>query len=777
MAMYFPLVFLSLLLVSGQIISSHETKTTYIVQVQNDLNPSSNHTDVVEWYSSILRSLKASASNEPKVLDFLHIYRTIFHGFSAKLTKEQAIELETRPNIAGVFPDRVRQLHTTRSPEFLGLVVNRPNGLLKESNWGSNVIIGVIDTGVWPEGRSFHDKGLGPVPSQWKGQCVAGDQFPATLCNKKLIGARYYYSGYAAQFGGENLVKSARDEIGHGTHTSSTAAGRGVENVSLFGYAKGNSQGMAPKARLAIYKVCWEDGCATSDVLAAIDDAVKDGVDVISISLGGDPMPYDIDPIAIAGFGATRNGVVVSASAGNSGPELESVSNAAPWITTVGAGTLDRKFPAEVLLGDGSIFTGSSLYSGKPLPAGKLFPIIYAGDAALRKDANDSDTKPQYCFHGSLDPKLVKGKIVVCDAAGLSPVEKGVVVKEAGGVGVVVGSDPEYGDGLLAEAFMTPGLTITDSARATIAQYISSSDNPRATLRFSGTKLGVKPAPLVAFFSSRGPNSLSPYVLKPDLIAPGVEILAAWPDNIPPTWYYNDTRKTKFNIISGTSMSCPHVSGIAALLKGVHPEWTPAMVKSAMMTTAYMNDRDGKPLREQINYTLATPWLTGAGHVDPEKAMDPGLVYDLTVEDCVSFLCSSNYSDSQIKMITGEDVKCIEVILKNTWDLNYPAIVVPLNVSEPSKSKVSVPRTVTHVSDGACKFTVKVTSPRGTAVRVVPEKMEFKKKGEKERYVVKIAVDEKRRRLGKPGGSAFGRLTWTCENYHVNSPLVVTWVD
>ncbi|PON40527.1 Subtilase [Parasponia andersonii] len=780
----------SFLLVSGDQTNVHElSQATYIVQVQNDLKPS-NYATVLDWYSSTLKSLKASTTTnftishtllKTEEVDFLYLYTAVFQGFSAKLTRQQALELEKLPQILGVFQDQVRQLHTTRSPEFLGLVARtQPNGLLKESDWGSNVTIGVIDSGVWPERRSFHDKDLGPVPPHWRGECVAGDQFPKTLCNKKLIGARYYYSGHLAHFGDrKKLIKSARDDVGHGTHTASTAAGRRVENASFFGFARGVSHGIAPKARLAVYKACWEDGCSESDILAGIDDAVRDGVDVISISIGGQPTTYDDDVISIASFGATRSGIVVSASGGNSGPTLGTVSNVAPWMTTVGAGTLDRKFPAEVVLGDGTVLTGSSLYSGKPFPAGKTFPVIYAGNATdleRRPAANDSDYYSELCVPGWLDAELVKGKIVVCDVGVIPIPAKGVVVKEAGGVGVIVANVAPFGEGLIAEAFLTPGVWITESARDKVLSYTIVSENPRATMRFKGTKLGAKPAPMVSFFSSRGPNSVSPYLLKPDLIAPGVDILAAWPDYIPPTWLSEDPRRTQFNIISGTSMSCPHVSGISALLKGVHPDWTPAMIKSAMMTTAYMDDRDGKPMRDERNHRTATVWEAGAGHVDPEKAVDPGLVYDITVDDYVSFLCASNYSNQRIKVVTGKEVDCKKSKVMNTWELNYPAIVVPLSASGPSKLEVSVPRTVTCVSEGVRSYTVEITKPEGVTVRVVPEKMVFEKKGDKQSYVVKILADDHKRR-GSSGTSEFGLLTWTDRKHRATSPLVVTWVN
>ncbi|EXB95737.1 Subtilisin-like protease [Morus notabilis] len=793
-ALVYPLIFISFSLVSSETNVDHETKT-FIVRVQNNLKPS-EYSNVVDWYSSTLRSLSSHTPNENDDDMIVHVYNTVFHGFSAKLTGEQAQELNQRPEILGVSPDQVRKIHTTRSPGFLGLdtassMAISNNGLLNESDWGSNVIIGVIDSGVWPERRSFDDEGMGQIPSRWKGKCDGGESFPDTLCNKKLIGARFFNRGHEARFGKQKTEKiSARDTVGHGTHTASTAAGRRVENASFFGYAQGVSSGIAPKARLAIYKVCWAaEGCLNSDIIAAVDAAVDDGVDVISISLGSSHlMPYDSDSMAIAAFGAVRNGVVFSASAGNSGPDQGTVSNAAPWITTVGASTLDRTFPADIVLGDGRVITGLSLYDGKPFPAGKYFPLIHAENASaiesLEGAGRNYVTKPfglsGFCMPGTLDPNIVKGKIVVCNAGMYPSPAIGLMVKELGGVGVIVADMQEsVGEGLVAQQYLTPGISITESARATLLNYLTSSRKPRATMRFRGTQLGVKPAPVVAFFSSRGPNLLSLDVLKPDVIAPGVDILAAWPDEIPLSYVTTDTRRSEFNIMSGTSMSCPHLSGVAALLKGAHPEWTPAVIKSAMMTTAYTHDRDLKPIKEQVNNTLATVWDMGAGHVDPVRAADPGLVYDLTEDDYIRFLCGNNYSSDQVRVITHREVNCHETEKMYPWELNYPAIAVRVNASRPSKVEISVPRTVTHISDGAAIYTVKITNPKGTVVFVSPEKMAFDKKGDRGSYVVTIFADNtspRGRHVSSSTFSEFGMLTWTDGKRRVASPLLVTWV-
>ncbi|OVA02606.1 Peptidase S8/S53 domain [Macleaya cordata] len=804
---YWSLVFANLLAfsaVSGDSTSSTTLSTslddqtqTFIIRVQNDLKPSA-FSDVEHWYSSTLRSLTSNvlsassestdpktnqgAENKKKNKDFLHVYRTVFHGFSTKLTQQQAEEIKTRPGVLGVYQDRIRQIQTTRSPQFLGLTPHGPNanGLLTGSDYGSNVVIGIFDTGIWPERRSFHDRGLGPVPSHWKGECMEGKGFSKTLCNKKLVGARYFPDGYTATAGGINDTtefRSPRDSDGHGTHTASTAAGRHVRQASMLGFAEGVAVGIAPKARIAVYKVCWERGCFDSDILAAFDKAVEDGVDVISLSVGAGAVPYYLDPIAMGAFGAMEKGVLISASAGNEGPGLMTVTNIAPWITTVGAGTMDRRFPADLILEDGRVIRGASLYNGAPLPEKTFLPLVYAGNLSVARNETSPKRSGGFtsaiCMPKSLDPELVRGKIVLCDRGGVPRVSKGAVVKEAGGAGMIVANVAPDGEGLVADAHVLPGVAITESAGYTVHGYIATSKNPRATFVFRGTQLGIKPAPIVAGFSSRGPNLESIHIIKPDIIAPGVDILAAWPDGVSPTGLSSDPRRTEFNIMSGTSMSCPHVSGLAALLKGAHPDWSPARIRSALMTTAYMHDSTGKTLLDESTYNTSTVWDMGSGHVDPEKAINPGLVYDLTVEDYLDFLCASNYSRRNIRLIARRPVKCTMKGLK-PWNLNYPSISVAVDQSEPSKFEIAVTRTATHVGDGASSYTVKIDNPVGAIVTVDPPKLDFNQKEEKRSYVVKITAEK----VNLPPAntkSEFGRLTWSDGKHVVSMPVAVTW--
>ncbi|EEF27917.1 Cucumisin precursor, putative [Ricinus communis] len=350
------LLFLSLTHLSFSSPLSNNPKT-FIVHISKPHKPTlfTSHHD---WYASIINSLPPASPHHPAKI--LYTYNHAVNGFSAHLTSYQASILRRVPGVISVIPDQIRHLHTTRTPHFLDL--SSVSGLWPNGAYGEDVIIGVLDTGIWPEHPSFSDSGLSSIPDHWKGVCETSVDFPVGSCNKKLIGARAFYKGLVAYQGkgidGSRDKASPRDTEGHGTHTASTAAGSLVHNASFYHYAQGEARGMASKARVAAYKICWSMGCFDSDILAAMDQAIEDGVHVISLSVGatGYAPQYDHDSIAIGAFGATQHGIVVSCSAGNSGPGPYTAVNIAPWILTVGASTIDREFPADVVLGDGSIY-------------------------------------------------------------------------------------------------------------------------------------------------------------------------------------------------------------------------------------------------------------------------------------------------------------------------------------------------------------------------------------------------------------------------------------
>ncbi|KAI3444637.1 hypothetical protein Pfo_001302 [Paulownia fortunei] len=725
------------------------------------------------WYEAIIESINVSSPGEDEELDqptslpeLLYVYENVISGFSAKLSKQQHLESVRKVDgFLSATRDELLTLHTTHSPHFLGLQEGR--GLWDAKNLASDVIIGVVDTGIWPEHPSFSGSGMSPVPSHWKGKCQVGPKFAASKCNRKLIGAGAFFKGYEAMAGRINETldyRSPRDSQGHGTHTASTAGGNLVKGASFLGLAKGSAAGMRYTARIAAYKACYQLGCASSDILAAIEQAVSDGVDLLSLSLGGASKPYYNDNMAIAAFGAIQNGVFVSFSAGNSGPSNSTVSNVAPWMMTVAASYMDRGFPTKVQLGDGQVFSGASLYSGKPT---KQLPLVY-GETAGGGDA-------RFCTSSSLSPRLVKGKIVICDRGINGRVAKGEEVKMAGGAGMILANNENQGEELFADPHILPATSLGAIAASAVKMYSNFSRNATAIIKFEGAVYS-NPAPVMAAFSSRGPIAIGADIIKPDLTAPGVNILAAWPPNISPTQLKSDRRRVRFNIISGTSMSCPHISGLAALLKSLHKDWSPAAIKSALMTTAYLRDSQNSPIADAASISLksATPFAFGSGHVDPEKASDPGLIYDMSTEDYLIYLCSLNYNSSQIALFAGGNFTCPGGSDFQPGDLNYPSFAVLFRSNAPNIT-ATYKRTVTNVGIPVSTYAVKLTEPKGISIIVQPKVLNFRKVGEKLSYKVTFMATI-------PEGTvstnfSFGSLVWVSHKYSVRSPIAVTWLQ
>jgi subtilisin family serine protease len=731
-------------------------KITYIVHVAKSQMPTSfDHHST--WYGSILKSVSESA-------EMLYTYNNALNGFSTILTVEELQSLKSQTGILKVTPDKKYKLLTTRTPEFLGL--DKIASAFPTTTKSSDVIVGVLDTGVWPESKSFDDTGYGPIPRSWKGKCEIGTNFTTSNCNKKLIGARFYTKGFEASIGSKseiNEARSPRDDDGHGTHTASTAVGSPVENANLFGYANGTARGMAVGARVAAYKVCFKEACSVSDILAAIDQAIADNVDVLSLSLGGQAIDYFEDNLAIGAFAAMEHGILVSCAAGNSGPSSSSVTNVAPWITTVGAGTLDRDFPAYVNLGNGKKYPGVSLYNGSSLPK-TLVPFIYAGNAS--KDDEGDNGK---CLPSSLDPKKVSGKIVLCDRGETSRTGKGNVVKSAGGLGMVIANLEIDGEQPVADAHILPATAVGFKDGEAIKKYLFSDPKSTGTIVFQGTKVGVEPSPVVAEFSSRGPNSLTPQILKPDLIAPGVNILAAYTRNSSPTSLDSDPRRVDFNIVSGTSMSCPHVSGLAALIKSVHPEWSPAAIRSALMTTSYTAYKNNQTLLDGASKNPATPFDFGAGHVDPISALNPGLVYDLTVDDYLSFLCALNYSAADIEIVARRKYTCDQKKQYSVTNLNYPSFAVVFEGGH-GVEKIKHTRTLTNVGAAGTYRVSTKSDAQFVKILVEPEVLSFKK-NEKKSYTITFITSG-----SKPNTSqSFGSLEWSDRKTVVRSPIAFSW--
>lgn len=728
-----------------------ETSSTYIVHMDKSLMPqvfTSHH----NWYESTLDSTKSSKS-------LVYTYNHAMHGFSAVLSEKELNNLKKSHGFVTAYPDRTATIDTTHTFEFLSLDPSK--GLWNASNLGENVIVGLIDTGIWPESESFQDNGMSKnIPTKWKGSCEIGQDFNTSMCNLKLIGARYFNKGVIASKPNVKIsMNSPRDTQGHGSHTSSTVAGNYVNDASFFGYAKGVARGIAPKARIAMYKVLWDEGRQASDVLAGMDQAIADNVDVISISLGFDNVSLYEDPVAIASFAAMEKNVVVSSSAGNEGPHLGTLHNGIPWVLTVAAGTIDRTF--------GSLKLGN----GKTIVGWTLFPATNAIVENLQLVYNKTLSS---CNSISLLSEASTRGIIVCEALeSVSVITQINAITSASVVGAVFISE----DPILLETgrVFSPSIVINPKDKKALIHYIKSVEFPIASINFQQTFVGIKPAPAAAYYTSRGPSKSYPRILKPDVMAPGSNVLAAYVPNLSSARIgTNVFLPSNYNLLSGTSMACPHASGVAALLKAAKPDWSSAAIRSAIVTTANPLDNTQNPISDNGNPSqYASPLAMGAGEIDPNKALDPGLIYDATPQDYVNLLCDFGYTHNQILTITrSKKYNCDNP----SSDLNYPSFIALYG----NKRRTMVQkflRTVTNVGDGAASYNVKVRKPKGCDVNVLPEKMEFGYKNEKKSYSVVVKCKRKNK---KEKNVTFGDIVWVEEGgfgRNVRSPIVVAPSD
>ncbi|WP_286265908.1 S8 family peptidase [Thalassotalea atypica] len=665
----------------------------------------------------------------------LYSYKYSYNGFSARLSSAQVAKLKANPDVLTVVADEMLKPDTISTTSFLGLDATDGTGLWEKLGGkdyaGEDVIIGIIDSGVWPESESFSDRtgtnknGKGgklsyhQIPG-WHGKCTPGEGFPASDCNQKLIAAQWFNSG----FGGDIGVKaafpyeyaSARDADGHGTHTMSTAGGNSDVDVSINGSDVGTASGMAPRARVAAYKVCWgrggEGGCFGADSVAAIDQAVADGVDVLNFSISGSSTSFT-DQVEIAFLFAADAGVFVAASAGNSGPGASTVAHNSPWLTTVAAGTHDRGWEATVTTtGDGVTYSGVSLGSG----LGQSEMIYSLNAVAAGADSEEA----RLCYPGTLDDTAVAGKIVVCDRGTIARVDKSLAVSMAGGSGMVLANVAP--SSLNADFHSVPSIHVDVATGNAIRNYAINSGADGGSLS-AGTPMTLEGS-FVAGFSSRGPALAgSGDILKPDIMAPGVDIIAA----VSPDGYGGEN----FGALSGTSMSSPHMAGLAALMKQAHPDWSPAAIKSAFMTSAVQTTNQGNPIPDG-------PFGYGAGFVQPNKAINPGLVYDAGWNDWIGFLCGTGSIDCG-------------GYAPDPSNMNYPSIAIGALAGSQT-----VTRTVTNVSDSHGTYTPVIDGLDGISVSINPA-------------VIAIA----------PGESVSYSVTFTNIDADVDTYSTggITWVD
>jgi subtilisin family serine protease len=701
----------------------------------------------------------------------INTYTNALNGFSALMSHKEAQALARQPGVAMVLPDEMRQLTTDAVPRFLSRLDGPVGGAWARGFDGEGVVVGVIDSGIWPEHASFADDGsysappVTPVDVPGHPACDFGNtahnsnDTPFT-CNNKLIGARQMLATYRAIIGADpDEFDSARDDDGHGTHTASTAAGNRDVAASIYGEPLGEISGIAPRAHVMAYKGLGNLGGFGSDLAAAIDQAVADGVDVINYSVGGGASLLGPDDIAY--LFAADAGVWVATSAGNSGPGPGTIGGPAsvPWLTTVGANTQPRFFQGRVVYfdhdddddNDGKFerddrhrIKGASI----TLPV-KETPLVDAEDAG-----------GDLCIPGELDPAVVAGNIVLCRRGAIARVAKSEAVFLAGGVGMVMYNNSDD-DNLFTDTHWVPSVHIDNTPGLEIKAYIDSDPQPMAKIK-TGEVSKWKSAPSMTIFSSRGPDPVAEDIIKPDITAPGLQILAGnspFPD--PGT-----VAGELFQAIAGTSMSSPIVAGVFALLKDAHPDWTPAMARSAIMTTAYQDVVDNDRVSQ------ADPFDMGAGHLNPGKparkgsAFQPGLAYDAGFFDYLGFLC-----DAAPEVFADPAGTCAflagEGIPTDASDLNLPSI----GIAELAGTQ-TITRTVTSVAkeNNLRRYKVEVEEPPGYDVDVHPERIKLRR-GETATYQVTITNDG----TGAIGDWAFGSLTWEERKgrYEVRSPIAV----
>ncbi|MFC7596436.1 S8 family serine peptidase [Terrabacter sp. GCM10028922] len=616
-------------------------------------------------------------------------YDLVFGGVSMLVRPEEMAGLVGTAGVAAVLPDRVEQPQTDVSPGFIGAPVLWQS-LGGQSKAGEGVIVGVLDTGVWPEHPSFSDPDpagkayaapkatlSGTRACEFSGGASPG---PAFACNNKLIGADRFMATYDAVVGLlPTEFTTARDDNGHGSHTASTSAGNRTVAASILGLVRGIVSGIAPRSHVMAYKVCGDQGCFQSDSVAAVQKAITDNVDVINFSISGGSNPY-ADAVELAFLDAYNAGVFVSASAGNSGPGPDTVDHRGPWVTTVGASTTNRHFQSTVQLTstDGATLSlvGSSVTPG----IGTATPVVLA--TAVGSDA--LCTTP-------ITAGAATGKIVVCQR-GPGRVLKSKVVADGGGAGMLLYNAARLNE--FTDNHWVPTVHLENTAGSALLAFLEA--HPGVTAQWANPTSRTVQGDEMTAFSSRGGAGQSLGVSKPDVTAPGLQILAA-ATPAPATDVGGPPGQT-FQSIAGTSMSSPHVTGSGALLAALHPDWTPGQIKSALMTSSTTD------VRNNDGVSPTTPFDRGSGRIRLNKAGDPGATFDESGADYVALedsLWNANYPSLYVPSLAGR--LTVQRTLHNETNRSAKW---KLSVSAPSDLKVTVPSSLTLPANGNGAFTI-----------------------------------------------------------------------
>lgn len=571
-------------------------------------------------------TLEAIDAGEP-----VYRWTAALNGVAVELTDEQADAARSHPLVQLVEADEVHQLAGGASAPATAASAAPGRG-------GQGTVIGFIDTGLAPSGPAFASApGLGPVPRDFDGACPAVDGWPEGTCDDKVVAARHFVAGFGADRLRAGASASPWDDNGHGTQVASIAAGNAEVSAIARGKRLGSFSGAAPRARIAVYKACWsapdpaDDGCSRADVVAAIDQAASDGVDVLNLSVTGAP---GLDTVDLALLGATENDVFVAAAAGN---EAHTGGYEQPWATTVGATTGPPR-RGELVLDDGTTVTGvltarrtggdAELVAGEDVPA----PGFTSEQARV-------------CTPGSLDAAGAADRIVVCDrGGGVARVDKSSAVRLADGTGMVLVN--VGGGDLSADYHAVPTLHV----RAKPGDRLRTALRRPGPLRGQFTRLPARERkPRVMAWSGRGARDGS--VVKPDLVAPGSGMLSVAPQG-----------GGGWALLNGTSASTAHVAGVAARIRSAHPHWRVARVRSALTTSGTSTRGEPTSLRQ------------GAGVPDVDVAVHPGLAFDLAPGDLRSALRSGSVAELNLPSVLRQQPRRSVVVTREVTNVgNRPA--------------------------------------------------------------------------------------------------------
>ncbi len=600
-------------------------------------------------------SLKRAAG---RPVEPVYTYDVVYNGMALRLTLEEAKAVAELPEVLSVQKDEPRHLMMNAAPEYLKAAdvwEGTGTGGLPGTK-GEGIIIGVIDTGVWPEHPSFADDGTYPEPpAKWGGKCTPpADGTKGYACNNKLIGIQFFLKGYVSLREGkyDGLFYSGRDDNGHGTHTASTAGGNENVPAKIYGIDRGMISGIAPRAHIACYKVMGPGGGTASDSLAAIDKAVADGVDVINYSIGSgfDMSPWS-DPTAQAFLAAREAGISVVVSAGNEGPGESSIASPAnaPWVTSAGASYGNRFYLSELTVEDTSLLT---FYGASPTKGISSFHLV---DAEGIRDSKGDDSGQ--CLNPFPTGTFRSTDAVLCARSqGVPTWAKSNFVQDGGAGAVIFYGDEESYDvytypSAVPMMFVLHKTGLELKALLKASQTGDSHNHRFVPISFTqGEPVFAPdsrvPADMVAGFSSRGPDTFSRFnadytdiikenlsIIKPDLTAPGIHILAGtspeYVDEVNGETGRFGQQGELFLMAQGTSMSSPVLAGLAALLRSLHPDWTPSQLQSALMTTALSQDQKARGHNGDIP---ASPFDAGSGRADVSRAARAGFVMDETSE-------------------------------------------------------------------------------------------------------------------------------------------------